>query len=62
LGEHVSSKEEIDIAMKLGANYPRGPFEWASIIGLKNIYTLLKALEKLNNLYKPAPALEKEII
>jgi 3-hydroxybutyryl-CoA dehydrogenase len=41
LQEQVSTKEEIDIAMKLGTNYPFGPFEWSSIIGLNNIYQLL---------------------
>jgi 3-hydroxybutyryl-CoA dehydrogenase len=27
LGEGVSPKEEINIALKLGTNYPLGPFE-----------------------------------
>ena len=44
LGDNVSTKDEIDIAMKLGTNYPYGPFEWSSKIGLKHIYNLLKKL------------------
>ena len=32
LEEGVSTKEEINTAMKLGTNYPYGPFEWAAII------------------------------
>src|SRR5688500_10761698 len=28
LNEKVSTREEIDTAMKLGTNYPYGPFEW----------------------------------
>jgi len=60
-GENVSSKEEIDIAMKLGTNYPYGPFEWSQIIGLNNIYDLLKKLSETDNRYKPAPALKSEI-
>lgn len=40
----VASKEDIDLAMKLGTNYPFGPFEWSERIGLKNIYELLKAV------------------
>ena len=37
LEEHVSTKEEINTAMKLGTNYPFGPFEWANAIGANNI-------------------------
>ena len=37
LDEKVSSKNEIDTAMKLGTNYPYGPFEWSEKIGLKNV-------------------------
>jgi len=62
LGEGVSSKSEIDIAMKLGTNYPHGPFEWCDKIGIKRIYSLLTGLNKTNTRYKPAPVLEKEAI
>jgi 3-hydroxybutyryl-CoA dehydrogenase len=41
----VSSKADIDAAMKLGTNYPFGPFEWAQRIGLKHIYQLLQTLQ-----------------
>ena len=58
LGENVSTKEEIDIAMKLGTNYPYGPFEWAEKIGLQNIHELLNKLSESNSLYKPAPSME----
>jgi 3-hydroxybutyryl-CoA dehydrogenase len=60
LQENVSTKEEIDVAMKLGTNYPYGPFEWSEKIGLKNIYSLLKELSKTNLRYQPAALLEKE--
>lgn len=46
LKEGVSSKEEIDTAMKLGTNYPYGPFEWAQKIGIENIQALLEKLSK----------------
>lgn len=61
LNEEVSSKEEIDIAMKLGTNYPYGPFEWAEKIGLKNVYELLDNLSKTNNRYMPNELLIKEV-
>ena len=60
LQDKVSTKEEINIAMKLGTNYPYGPFEWSERIGLKNIYALLLELSKTNARYQPAALLQKE--
>lgn len=57
LAEGVSTKEEIDTAMKLGTAYPYGPFEWAESIGLKNICDLLQKLGKDQARYTPAPLL-----
>lgn len=62
LDEKVSSKEEIDTAMKLGTNYPYGPFEWGQKIGLKNIYLLLAELAKTSSRYEPAALLKKEAL
>lgn len=61
LGAGVSSKEEIDIAMKLGTNYPIGPFEWSEKIGLQRVYNLLQQLHLTDARYAPAPALESAI-
>ena len=60
LEEKISTKAEIDIAMKLGTNYPFGPFEWADKIGLKNIYDLLNFLSRNEKRYMPATLLIKE--
>ena len=60
LEEDVSTKEEIDTAMKLGTNYPYGPFEWSKKIGLKNIAGLLKELFMTEKRYQPASLLLKE--
>ncbi len=60
LGDEVSSKTEIDTAMKLGTNYPYGPFEWAEKIGVINIYLLLKKLSVTDKRYLPAPILIAE--
>lgn len=46
LKEGVSTKEEIDTAMKLGTNYPHGPFEWAEKIGVRRVESLLRKLLK----------------
>jgi 3-hydroxybutyryl-CoA dehydrogenase len=52
--EKVSSKDEIDIAMKLGTNYTYGPFEWSEKIGKTNIVSLLIKLEKEKPGHQPA--------
>lgn len=52
LNEGVSTKEEIDTAMKLGTNYPYGPFEWAEKIGVKKIKSLLEKLNLQQERYK----------
>lgn len=59
LEEDVSTPEEIDIAMKLGTNYPWGPFEWSKKIGLVNICSLLETLAKTQPGYKPSSLLKK---
>jgi len=46
LEEGTATREDIDLAMKLGTNYPWGPFEWAERIGLKNIVGVLQAAER----------------
>jgi len=61
LGDEISTKAEIDIAMKLGTNYPYGPFEWGEKIGLKKVHALLSKLAVTSNRYALAPALQKEI-
>jgi 3-hydroxybutyryl-CoA dehydrogenase len=57
-GDGISTREEIDIAMKSGTNYPYGPFEWGEKIGLGNIGRLLTAMRAADNRYEIAPALE----
>jgi 3-hydroxybutyryl-CoA dehydrogenase len=61
LEDGVSTKAEIDIAMKLGTNYPYGPFEWAEKIGLQNVYTLLETMAMENDKYTPAVAMKNEL-
>ena len=60
--DDVSSKDEIDIAMRLGTNYPFGPFEWAKLIGTNNILTLLQKLNTADNRYLPSKLLIKEVM
>jgi len=44
LDEAVASREDIDTAMRLGTNYPRGPLEWADRIGKEHCGRMLLAL------------------
>lgn len=62
LREGVSSREEMDTAMKLGTNYPYGPFEWSSLIGTGNVAGLLQVLAKDEPRYQPSVLLQNEAI
>lgn len=61
LGEDLSSKSEMDTAIKLGTNYPYGPFEWTGIIGVHRIAKLLEILSLTDERYALAPTLRKEL-
>jgi 3-hydroxybutyryl-CoA dehydrogenase len=62
LEDGVSTKEDIDTAMKMGTNYPYGPFEWAGLLGKENLCRLLQQLAKADARYMPAPLLKKEAL
>jgi 3-hydroxybutyryl-CoA dehydrogenase len=61
LEEGVASAEEIDVAMRLGVNYPKGPLKWADQIGLDEVLAVLEGLHKETgeDRYRPAPLLRK---
>jgi 3-hydroxybutyryl-CoA dehydrogenase len=63
LEEGTATKEDIDLAMKLGTNYPYGPFEWASRIGLQNVLSLLEAVyrETRDERYRVCPLLIEQV-
>jgi 3-hydroxybutyryl-CoA dehydrogenase len=60
LEDGITTKSGIDSAMRLGSDYPFGPFEWAERIGADRVRTLLRALSKTDSRYTIAPALMKE--
>lgn len=62
LEERVSVEEEIDTAMKLGTNYPFGPFEWGQKIGYGKVYSLLELLGNEQNRYKPSILMKGKIL
>ncbi|KMY55529.1 3-hydroxybutyryl-CoA dehydrogenase [Bacillus sp. FJAT-27231] len=62
LQEGLGTPEEIDKAIKLGLNYPMGPFELVDLVGLDARLNNLKYLhEKLGEKYRPAPLLEQYV-
>lgn len=61
--EQTATPPHINTAMKLGTNYPYGPFEWAERIGIQNIYLILNAMLQNfshNPRYKICPLLQQQ--
>lgn len=63
LAEGVATKEEIDLAMKLGANHPMGPLALGDLIGLDVCLAIMEVLhlEFGEDKYRPHPFLRKMV-
>ncbi len=61
--EGVASAEDIDTAMKLGANHPMGPLELGDLIGLDVVLAIMEVLqnETGDSKYRPHPLLRKMV-
>ena len=61
LGEATADEETIDLAMKLGANYPMGPLEWMHRIGPAKVLRVLEHLRTVfaEERYRVAPLLRR---
>jgi 3-hydroxybutyryl-CoA dehydrogenase len=60
---NVASKEDIDLAMTKGVNYPKGLLKWADELGLENVLDRLEALQKEygEDRYRPNPLLKRMV-
>jgi 3-hydroxybutyryl-CoA dehydrogenase len=58
LEEEVGSPADMDTAMRLGFNWPRGPLELTDLVGRRQAAALLEKLRtEHGDAYRPAPAL-----
>ena len=50
--------------MRLGLNWPRGPFAWAEAIGLEHVAMVLEGLWDFyrEERYRPAPELRRALL
>jgi len=64
LAEGVGSAPDIDVGMRLGLNYPRGPLEWADAIGLDHVLAVVDGLweEHREERYRAAPELRRRVL
>lgn len=64
LMEGVATAEDIDLAMKLGTNYPYGPLEWADHLGLDCVLSVMTGLfeEWGDDRYRPTPLLRRMVL
>ena len=61
--EGVASAEDIDTAMKLGANHPMGPLALGDLVGLDVVLAIMEVLhhETGDDKYRPHPLLRKMV-
>jgi 3-hydroxybutyryl-CoA dehydrogenase len=61
VSERVGSSDDVDTALRLGFNHPRGPFEWGLAIGPDRVLAILDALrgDLGHDRYRTAPLLRR---
>lgn len=60
---NIASKEDIDLAMTKGVNYPKGLLQWADEVGLPEVLNRLETLfhEYGEDRYRPSPLLRRMV-
>jgi 3-hydroxybutyryl-CoA dehydrogenase len=60
----VASADDVEVAMRLGVNYPRGPIAWGQQWGTRTVLAILDSLENWyrDGRYRAAPALRRAVL
>jgi len=60
---NIATKEDLDLAMIKGVNYPKGLLRWADELGLKYVLKILEQLqaEYSEDRYRPSPLLRRMV-
>ena len=60
---NIASREDIDLAMTKGVNYPKGLLKWADELGVENVLNQLNELyeEYGEDRYRPSPLLKRMV-
>ncbi|EMH4162255.1 3-hydroxyacyl-CoA dehydrogenase [Pluralibacter gergoviae] len=64
LQKGVAGEEDIDTAMRLGMNYPRGPLQWGARLGWQRVLQLLENLQRYygEERYRPCSQLRQRAL
>jgi 3-hydroxybutyryl-CoA dehydrogenase len=62
LEQDIASVQDIDNAMKLGANFPLGPFQLADLVGIDITHNIINELSTALPGFKPPAAILKKMI